>query len=47
MTILQMREALKNVPKYKGARKWIERVDSMHDMQVLAVYTRFVRDGEL
>lgn len=47
MSIAEMRIALYNVPKYKGAQGWIQRVNAMHPDQVLAVYLRFQRKGLL
>lgn len=47
MSIADMRYALYKVPRYKGAQKWIERVNNMHEDQVLAVYLRFQRQGLL
>ena len=47
MSIEQMRYALKNNTKYRGRCKWINRVNAMHDNQVLAVYMRMLRAGEI
>lgn len=47
MSIADMRIALYNVPKYKGAHGWIQRVNRMHEDQILAVYLRFQRQGLL
>ena len=47
MSTEAMREALRRVPKYKGAYGWVIRVNSMHEDQVLAVYLRFARAGLL
>lgn len=47
MTVCEMRDALKHAPKYHGARTWIEKVEAMHDNQVIAVYFRMLRTGEL
>jgi len=47
MSIADMRYALYQVPKYKGAYGWIQRVNKMHEDQVLAVYLRFQRKGLL
>lgn len=47
MSVANMRNALYKVPKYKGATSWIQRVNKMHDDQVLAVYLRFQRQGLL
>lgn len=47
MSTNDMRRALKNVPKYRGAPAWLSRVDNMPDYQVLAVYLRFQRQGLL
>lgn len=47
LSVNDMRRTLKNVPKYRGAPKWLSRVDNMHDGQVLAVYLRLQRQGLL
>ena len=47
MSVAAMREALRNAPKYKHAFKWIEKVNNMHDDQVIAVYYRMLRGHEL
>lgn len=47
MAVCEMRDALKRAPKYQGARTWIEKVGAMHDNQVIAVYFRMLRAGEL
>lgn len=40
-----MRAVLKK--QYKGACKWVNKVNSMHDEQVIAVYYRMSRAGQL
>lgn len=45
MSVDAMRAALKKL--YKGASKWVNRVDAMHDEQVIAVYYRMKRSGQL
>lgn len=51
MSVLQMREALKNAKKYnynlQARATWTAKVDRMHDRQVMAVYYRMLRGGEL
>ena len=47
MTVCEMRDALKLAPKYKGAYTWVTKVEAMHDNQVIAVYFRLLRTGEL
>ena len=47
MTVCEMRDALKHAPKYREARTWIAKVEAMHDSQVIAVYFRMLRAGEL
>ena len=47
MSVYEMRDALKRAPKYRGARTWIAKVEAMHDKQVIAVYFRMLRAGEL
>lgn len=45
LTVDQMRAILKR--QYKGAYKWINRVNKMHDAQIQAVYFRMLREGKL
>lgn len=40
ISIAQMRNYLKKL--YRGARKWVDKVDKMSDMQVYAVYMRML-----
>ena len=47
MTVDNMRAALKKHTKYKNSWKWINRVNAMHDAQVIAVYMRMLRAGEI
>lgn len=51
MSIISMREALKKAPKYNytsaASATWSAKVDCMHDNQVIAVYHRMLRGGEL
>ena len=47
MSVVQMREALKKRTKYADSYKWINKVDAMSDKQVMAVYYRMLRSGEL
>ena len=47
MSVEQMRNALKTRTKYKNSYKWINRVNAMSDRQVMAVYFRMARNGEL
>ena len=42
-----MREILKKRTKYKDSYKWINKVNAMSDNQVMAVYYRMLRAGEL
>ena len=46
-TIEIMRDALKNHTKYRNSYKWINRVNQMPDNQVIAVYMRMKRAGEI
>lgn len=46
-TIEIMRDALKNHTKYRNSSKWINRVNQMPDNQVIAVYMRMKRAGEI
>lgn len=45
MTIHDMRAALKQ--QYKGAYKWVNKVNKMSDMQVIAVYKRMQSTGQI
>ena len=47
MSVTAMRDLLCRAPKYHEARTWIEKVAAMHDKQVIAVYFRMLRAGEL
>lgn len=45
MTVDQMRAILKK--QYYGAYKWVNKVNSMSDNQVIAVYRRMQGSGQL
>ena len=45
MSVEQMRGWLKR--QYGGAWKWVQRVNSMHDDQVVAVFYRMQRERKL
>lgn len=45
MSVEAMRAVLKK--QYNGAYKWITRVDSMSDGQVVAVYYRMLNSSQL
>lgn len=47
MSVVQMRIILKEDTKYKNSYKWINKVNAMSDKQVVAVYFRMLRGGEL
>lgn len=47
MSVVQMRTILKERTKYKNSPKWWTKVDSMSDQQVIAVYCRMSKAGEL
>lgn len=47
MSIVQMRVALKERTKYRHSYKWINKVNAMSDNQVVAVYFKMLRGGEL
>lgn len=47
MSVVQMREILKKHTKYKNSYTWINKVNAMSDNQVIAVYFRMSRAGEL
>ena len=47
MTVWEMRDALKKRTKYKNCYKWIRKVNAMSDKQVMAVYFKMERGGEL
>ncbi len=44
MSINQMRGYLKSL--YNGSYKWVNKVNAMHDEQVVAVYYRFINAGK-
>lgn len=45
MSVNNMRVALKSL--YNGAYRWVTKVNSMSDKQVVAVYYRMVGSGQL
>lgn len=45
ISVNQMREAIKSVPRYAVSDAWQYKVDHMADRQVMAIYFRFVREG--
>lgn len=45
MDIAWIREHVKNVPRYKGNIKWINKVNNMPDMQVYAIHMNFIKNG--
>ena len=45
MSVEQMRDVLKR--QYKGAYKWVNRVNKMGDAQVVAVYHRMLNAHQL
>lgn len=45
MDIAWIREQVKNVPRYRGQIKWIDKVNHMPDMQVYAVHMNFKNTG--
>jgi hypothetical protein len=47
VSVVQMREALKKRTKYKNSYKWINKVNAMSDNQVIAIFYRMLRAGEL
>ena len=51
MSPLTMREMIKRAPKYnhtpQARATWEAKVDSMSDKQVIAIYFRMLRSGEL
>lgn len=47
LSVQEMRKAIKNAPKYKHSGRWHERVDHMPEKQVMAIYFRMLKDGEL
>jgi len=47
MDVVQMRVILKTRTKYRNSYKWINKVNAMSDKQVMAVYFRMSRGGEL
>lgn len=47
MLVKDMRNAIKNAPKYGHSMKWHDKVDRMKDNQVAAVYYRMKTAGDL
>lgn len=47
MSIASMRSILKTKTKYKNSYKWINKVNKMPDNQIIAVYYRMLRAGEI
>ena len=47
MSVPAMRDILCRAPKYRGAKTWVDKVRAMPDRQVIAVYFRMLRAGEL
>ena len=47
MSVPAMRDILCRAPKYRGAKTWVDKVCAMPDRQVIAVYCRMLRAGEL
>ena len=47
MSVVQMRVILKERTKYANSYKWINKVNAMSDRQVMAVYFKLLRAGEL
>ncbi len=47
MSVVQMRTILKERTKYKNSYRWINKVNAMSDRQVMAVYFKMLRAGEL
>ena len=47
MPVSTMRDILCRAPKYRGAKTWVDKVCAMPDRQVIAVYFRMLRAGEL
>lgn len=45
MSIEAMRAALKKL--YGGSYKWVNRVNKMHDNQIIAVYYRMLGSGQI
>lgn len=47
LSVDDMREAIRNHPRYRVSPKWQARVDAMPDKQVMALYFKFVREGAI
>lgn len=47
MTVNEMRYALKTRTKYSGSPNWRKKVQNMSEAQVIAVYKRMERSGEI
>ena len=45
LTVDEMREAIRQAPKYKGSPGWQLKVKNMSDKQVIAIYIRFKGAG--
>lgn len=47
VSVDEMREAIKNAPRYRYSQQWHQRVNNMPDKQVIAIYFRMLRSKEL
>ena len=47
MSVAQMREALKKCTKYRNSYKWVNKVNTMGDNQVIAIYYRMLGAGQI
>ena len=47
MSVSTMQNILCRAPKYRGTKTWVDKVCAMPDRQVIAVYFRMLRAGEL
>lgn len=41
LTVDEMREAIRQAPRYRGSPNWQLKVKNMSDRQVIAIYIRF------
>lgn len=47
MSVEQMRYAIKNAKRYNQSTAWAIKVSKMTDKQVIAIYYRMARAGEI
>lgn len=47
MTVEQMRVYILQSPKYAESQSWRDKVMKMKDNQVIAIYYKFLKEGEI